>query len=435
MVQATVPGVAGPLDINLLGNSPAWNGVRDFPLAIWGAASVRGKAVLIPVTAANEEDRVAAAAQAGAAVALLVRPADWSAWTVWEPDATVRLPLVSAAVANDDGAKLLARAAKPDATIKLDLTTSSPYLYDVLQISPDQVPNAIVYRVTAANSHIITSQYAHNGGFDWIREQRFGWRPWQQYAWNDTNRAVRTPSVREEWVSAGDSEWQHNVHHEYPWFDSSWPLQAGFTDGTHSYAPGRSAETWAGPVVRPASMGSTRTGNVLHLRVADFVDSSDKHYTIGEADQASATLTRNGSVLATLPNAWQDVTTTAGDATYQLRLTTARAGNDWLYATKTDTTWSFKSGAEGALPVLKVDYTAPVDLTGLAPASAHVLKVVVPDAVTTKLEVSSNDGASWQTTVAGLIPAGTAPVSLRVTARDNAGNSVTQTVLRAYGRG
>jgi subtilisin family serine protease len=435
MVQPTVPGVAGPLDINLLGTSPAFDGVRAFPLAVWGAASVRGKAVLIPSTQEDEQDQVAAAAKAGAAVALLVRPVDWSAWTAWQPDAEERLPIVSAAVANDDGQRLLARAAKPGATIALKLTTSSPYLYDVLQVSPGQVPSQIVYRVTTANSQVITSRYADNGGFDWVREQRFGWRPWQQYAWNDTNRAVLTPSVREEWVSAGDSVWQHNVHQGFPWGDSSTPLQGGFTDGTHSYHAGRSAETWAGPVVRPASLGSTRTGSVLHLRVADFVDSSNKHYTIDEADQAGATLTRNGTVLATLPDAWQDVTTTAGMASYQLRLTTARAGDDWQYGTKTDTTWSFKSGAEGPLPLLTVNYAAPVGLTGLAPKRAHVLKVTAPGAISTKLEISTDDGARWRTAIRGLIPAGTAPVSLRVTARDQAGNAVTQTVIRAYGRG
>ena len=48
--------------------------------------------------------------------------------------------------------------------------------------------------------------------------------------------------------------------------------------------------------------------------------------------------------------------------------------------------------------------------------------------------MSDDDGATWRTT-AGLIPAGSKPVSLRVTASDKAGNAVTQTVIRAYGRG
>ena len=59
--------------------------------------------------------------------------------------------------------------ADPGATIDLTLTTSSPYLYDVVQVSPGRVPDRIVHRVTAANSMRITSSYADNGGFDWIR--------------------------------------------------------------------------------------------------------------------------------------------------------------------------------------------------------------------------------------------------------------------------
>jgi len=434
MVRTRVPGVTGALDINLMGTSPSWDGLRTFPLTTWGAPDVRGKAVLIPATDEDEQSQIVAAAQAGAAVALLVRPPDWSAWTVYAPDAEERLPVVSLAVANDAGQKLLARAAEPRATIGLTLTVSSPYLYDVVQVSKDRIPSGIVYRVTPANSKIITSRYADNGGLNWIREQRFGWRPWQDYAWNDANRAVRTPSVREEWVSAGDSLWQHRVDHAYPWGDSSTALKTGFADDVQSYSAGRGAETWAGPVVRPASLGSNRTGDVLHLRVADFVDSSNRHSTIGEADQASATLTRDGKLLASLPDAWQDVTTTAGNASYQLKLTTARGGEDWIYGTRTESTWTFRSAGAGPLPLLRVDYTAPVDLAGVASRRPHLLKVAVPGAVRTKVEFSDDDGATWRTT-AGLIPAGSKPVSLRVTASDTAGNSVTQTVIRAYGRG
>jgi subtilisin family serine protease len=432
MVQARVPGVSGPLDINLLGDSPAYAGEKRLPLTTWGSASVRGNAVLIPASPDSDETaQVAAAAQAGAAVALLVRPADWSAWTVWQPDAEERLPIVSAAVMNDDGQRLLARAARPGAAIDLTLTTSSPYLYDVLQVSKQQIPQRIVHKVTTANSMRITSRYAHNGGFDWVREQRFGWRPWQTYAWNDTSRAVRTPSVREEWVSSGDSIWQHRVHNLYPW-NSGGALQGGFAELPQSYRAGKSTQAWAAPVVRPAApagIASTRTGDVLHLRVAEFVD-SDGHYQETGADQAEATLWRDGRQLAVLPDAWRDVTTTPGPAAYKLRLTTARGGEDWIYGTRTETEWTFKSGAEGKLPLLHVRY-AP---------SAHLLRLGFSARLASlKVEMSGNDGVTWQRAVtvgeSALIPGGRTPVSVRVTATDKAGNTVTQTVIRAFGRG
>jgi hypothetical protein len=56
-----------------------------------------------------------------------------------------------------------------------------------------------------------------------------------------------------------------------------------------------------------------------------------------------------------------------------------------------------------------------------------------------KVEVSADDGATFQRAVTvgstALIPGGRTPVSLRVTAKDKAGNTVTQTVVRAYPRG
>jgi len=434
MVQATVPGVSGPLDINLLGNSPAYSGTRRFPLTTWGAGSVRGKAVLIPATDEDEQAQIDAAAQAGAAAALLVRPADRSAWTVHAPDAE-QLPVISLAVANDAGQRLLARAARPGATIDLTLTRSSPYLYDVLQVSKDRIPERVLHRVTAANSRRITTSYADNGGFDWVKEQRFGWRPWQTYSWNDTSRAVRTPSTRQEWVSAGDSVWQHRVHNLYPWSNFG-PLQGGFTELPRSYRAGTSQESWAAPVVRPAApagIASTRAGEVLKLRVAEFVD-GDGHYEAGAPDPAAATLWRDGKVLAELPNAWQDVVTTRGTAAYKLRLTTRRGGADWSYGTRTETEWTFRSGADGTLPLLHVGYDAP------RTALPHLLKLgfsAKPAAL--RVEVSTDDGTNWRQAAtvgtAAWVPGGRTPVSLRVTAKDRAGNTVTQTVIRAYGRG
>ncbi|MCA2216207.1 S8 family serine peptidase [Jidongwangia harbinensis] len=451
MVRAVVPGVPGPHRINLHGHSPAYTGTRQFPLTVWGTGDVRGTAVLLPPDPdTDERTRIAEAAAAGAAAVLAVRPADWSPWTVWRPDGD-RLPVPAVVVGYADGNRLLARAARPGASIALTLTTSSPYLYDVIQVSRNRVPERIEHRVTPENTMRITSRYAHNGGFDWIREQRFGWRPWQEYAWNDTVRAVRTPSVRQEWVSAGDSVWQHRVHPAYPWGDGM--LQSGLTHVPQSYRPGQSREAWAEPVVRPATpdgFSSTRTGDLLRLRVAEHVDSTDRHFSIDEADQASASLWRDGALLAELPDAWRDVTTTPGAAGYELRLSTVRGGDDWVHGTRTDSAWTFRSGADGVLPLLQVGYDAPVDQNGAAAGGAHRIglslrtpgRTGTPKRTTLRAEMSGDDGATWRTlAVTGrdgaytaTVPAGDTPVSLRIHAVDRDGNAVTQTVVRAYGR-
>jgi hypothetical protein len=204
---------------------------------------------------------------------------------------------------------------------------------------------------------------------------------------------------------------------------------------------GVSAETWDAQVVRPATpagYANTRTGDVLHLRVADFVDSTDRHFTVDPADQASASVYRNGTLVTEAPNAWQDVTVPAGAGNFRLTLTTARGGADWTYATSTSSEWTFRSAGEGKLPLLQIGYAAPVSLTGTATSRAHLIAVTVPGAQRIRVETSADEGATWTTAKsvgpAVLVPAGHGTVSLRVTANDKAGNTVRQTVLRAYGR-
>ncbi|MFI5890059.1 S8 family serine peptidase [Actinoplanes sp. NPDC051513] len=430
------------LTLDLLPSSPVYDGTRRFGLAAGLGGSVRGKAVVLDEETDDDEyGQVQAAADAGAAAVIFVRKADRSGWSPWSPDGE-RLAIPAAVLPYDQGQALLASAARRG-NISLTLTPNSPYLYDVFQVSAGRVPSQIVHKVTAANSYRITSRYADNGGFDWVREQRFGWRPWQAYSWNDTQRDVRTPTVREEWVSTGDTIWQHQVHHAYPWNDLGASLDGGMADVPVSYRrPGASSETWNSPVVRPATPAgwtNTRTGDVLHLRIADYVDATDRHHTVDQADRASASLYRDGALVTTTPNAWQDVTVPPGDARYRLTLSTARGGDDWQYGTSTSTEWTFRSAKAGPLPLLQVGYSAPVSLDGTATTRAHAVRVTVPGATRMTVEYSANEGATW-TRVPGscipgsCIPAGKGAVSLRVTASDRAGNTVRQTVIRAYGR-
>ncbi|WP_045746573.1 S8 family peptidase [Actinoplanes rectilineatus] len=303
---------------------------------------------------------------------------------------------------------------------------SDTAFYDVFQVSEGQIPSQIKYRMTAANSMRIATTYAHNGGEAQVREQRFGWRPWQDYSWNDTSRAVRTPSSREEWVSTGDTVWQHMVHSAYPW-NNFGPLQGGFVEKPVSYRPGHRTETWGGAVVRPADLGSTRTGDVLQLRVAEFVD-SDGHAQYGFADDnVTVKLWRNGTLIAEPSGGTFAATTTAGKASYRLAVTTGRSGEEWVYATSTSTEWTFTSAAAGRLPLLGVDYTVhPLGVNLAFSAKVRSLKV----------EMSTDDGTLWRPAVVlgntALVLPGRKPVSLRVTATDTAGNTLKQTVIRAY---
>ncbi|WP_446219934.1 S8 family serine peptidase [Micromonospora sp. IBHARD004] len=471
IVDAQVSNVSGPLDINLLGQSPAPAGRRKLPL-VWAGdgtaaelarAGVRGAAALVAGSYDRaEEDQIADATAAGAAMVLIVRPSDRSAWTVWRPDGD-RLPIPSLVVAYDDGQPMIAAAKSGRATLDVTLTVDSPYLYDVWQVSKGRVPDRILHRVTADNTAEVTARYADTGGSEWASEQRFGWRPWQEYSWNDDQRMVRTGTTRQEFVSAGDSWWQQRVLHQLTW---SWgPLLGGLTQQPRRYAADdRVTETWHAPVVRPAVPAGggarvpTRTGDTLDLRVTEFVD-ADGHYAPArsseEQDTVQARLSRDGQQIADLSAGWALVPTTRGAARYRLDLTTERSSEEWRCATRTETAWQFTSArpagdAAQPLPLLQVDYQVPADLRGQVPGGhPHQLGLTLrqpagvpaPTGTSVGVEVSFDGGQNWQavpvngsgTSFTAMVPAGHGTVSLRVHAGDRAGNTVDQTVIDAYG--
>ncbi|MGW5555990.1 S8 family serine peptidase [Micromonospora sp. NPDC003944] len=468
MVDATISGVSGPSDINLLGSSPAPTGRRKLPLVWAGAGTpaeltrVRGAAALLATDPnRSEEEQVAAAAAAGAAAVLIVRPQDQSAWTVWRP-AGERLPIPAMAVAYDDGQRLIAAARKGRATLDLTLTVDSPYLYDVWQVSKGRVPERVVHTVTAKNTAEVTASYGDMGA-GWATEERFGWRPWQTYAWNDDQRLVRNGTIRQELVSAGDSWWQHRVLHK-SMFMQWGQLTGGLTEQPRRYAADdRVTETWHAPVVRPAVPVSgapvpSRSGDSLDLRVPEFVDAGGHVSVAGtseESDSVRVRVSRDGQQIADLSDGWASVPTTAGAARYRLDVTTGRSSADWRYGTRTDTAWEFTSArpvgdTARPLPLLQVDYRVPADLHGTVRGTgSHQVGLTLrqpagvpaPTGTSVRVQVSFDGGVTWRnartvgsgTRYTATVPAGRGTVSLRVHATDRAGNTVDQTVLQAYG--
>ncbi|MDG4809305.1 S8 family serine peptidase [Micromonospora sp. WMMD1120] len=468
MVDATVSGVSGPSDINLLGTSPAPTGRRRLPLVWAGVGSpaelarVRGAAALLATDPDRaEEEQVAAAAAAGAAAVLIVRPQDRSAWTVWRP-AEEQLPIPAMVVAYDDGQRLIAAARGGRATLDLTLTVDSPYLYDVWQVAKGRVPERVVHTVTAKNTAQVTASYGDLGA-GWATEERFGWRPWQTYAWNDDQRLVRNGTTRQEFVSAGDSWWQQRVLHK-SMFMLWGQLTGGLTQAPRRYdADDRVTETWHAPVVRPAVPASgapvpTRTGDSLDLRVPEFVDAGG-HYSVAgaseESDAVRVGVSRDGRQIADLSDGWAPVPTTAGPARYRLDVSTRRSSAQWRYGTRTDTAWEFTSArpsgaAAQPLSLLQVDYRVPADLSGTVRGNRphrvgltlrQPAGVPAPSGTRVQVQVSFDGGVTWRsapTTGSGSrytasVPAGRGTVSLRVHATDRAGNSVRQTVIDAYG--
>ena len=470
MVTAAVPGVGTPLHLNLLYQSPAYDGKKRFRFVAAGirdtqelaAAGVGGAVVLLTGRAdRSETSQVTAAAAAGAAAVVIVRLPTTTARTVWRPAGT-RLQVPAMVVANDEGQALIDRLRAGATTVDLTLTVASPYLYDIFHVERDRVPDRIVHTVTRQNTAQLTARYANPGGGDWTKEQRFGWRPSQTYAWNDAQRIVRTPHVREEWVSANDTLWQQHVASFYPWDEMSrWPARR--TRRSVSAGPGcrhdlvRAAQP-AGRAACPGQPGIDPAGRpaeaagpgVRRLRRALPGQRVGRHHRGGAVEGRRA-----GPAVA-------------GRAAHHRRRPGRRgvpAGAEHRpqpgrrmavvdpYADQLDFRSHRPAGtAAEPLDLLQLDYDVPTDLEGYA--TSRLLQVVGisvrrqqgaanPRGMTVRVDASFDEGATWHpapvvghgTTVRAYVPTGgrSGSVSLRTTARDGQGNAVSQTVLKAYG--
>lgn len=417
------------------------------------------------------------AAKAGAKALLMVWPEEQgSAWTRWQPTGD-RTAVPSMRAAWKDGTALLERVRKGTTTVALSGTVRSPYLYDVVQVSKDFVPKQVVHTVSERESAVVRSTYTRTGASPWASEQRFGWRPYQGTAWDQYSRYVPVGRERVEYVTGGDTLWNHVVHHNVVDVPDL-PLAAGMRNAPRTYRPGqRATERWFGAPVRPSvprgwTMPSVRNGDTLSVYVPEFTDSDAGHWSFAEAggfgagrataadDVASAVLYRDGKQTAVSDNgAWGGFEVAPGDARFRLDLTTARVSDDWRLGVRTRTSWTFRSDttAESTpLPLLQLDYAVPVDAQGaVSRARTHRLGFTVrmqdgmaaPRGVRLKAETSYDGGKTWTTartarhgdgrqfTATVERPSkvrGDAYVTLRVTATDSAGDSVRQTVERAY---
>jgi hypothetical protein len=170
----------------------------------------------------------------------------------------------------------------------------------------------------------------------------------------------------------------------------------------------------------------------------------------------TTTLSRDGAVLGTSPAPGTGIfpiPDTPG--TYTLQTTATRTVAWSAIGTKADVTWTFHEPGTAApakpLPLTVIRARGEVDDQGRAPAGQpYALSLTAqqqPDAPSIRLaslqvEASFDDGTTWSRVPAVHVgdhgwavlrhPAGDGFVSLRIAARDIAGNSVTQTVTRAY---
>lgn len=194
----------------------------------------------------------------------------------------------------------------------------------------------------------------------------------------------------------------------------------------------------------------TRLGDTLRVQAPLYGDGGGRAGFSAIAT-GRITLLRDGEPLAEADGLEAELTVPPEPARYRLTMTGERSGPATL-STRVEVSWTFRSGHVAGdtpvrLPLHTVRFSPRVDNENTAPAGQTG---TVPVAVTAQpdsgagdsrslaVEVSYDDGASWQPVE---VSAGQAVVrhpetpgyvSLRATASDTEGNTVTQTVIRAY---
>jgi hypothetical protein len=227
------------------------------------------------------------------------------------------------------------------------------------------------------------------------------------------------------------------------------------------------AETWNpavhGPLVSavglpcaPTLEPSRRTGDAVSVSVALLGD-GDGHPGCTEMASGHTRLLRNGIVVgeSSAPGAGE-FTLPPGTARYRLEVDQERSPGAHL-STRTTAAWTFRSahipGDEPEpLPLLAVRWTPHLDDHNRAPAGRRIEVPVTIDRLgaigrvhAPTIEASFDDGATWNEVPVrpadgghdGFVatirhPAGAGFVSLRASARDDRGNTVEQTTIRAY---
>lgn len=328
------------------------------------------------------------------------------------------------------------------------------YTYDLLYAQ--DVVDTFDFRATARNTAAITTGYAALGTDHLAEGARVGFAP--GHLWGSAvSGPVVTPSRRTEYVSANGVAWGHEVY-----AGSAEDPQAGyFRAEPRTYAPREKARATVAGAVLGTRLGTgavTAAGNTLDVGLVPWSDGDGHPFVSFGGDTTRLRVWQDGALVAddTAPSA--QVTIPDGGADHRLVLDAAREAPWWDRSTRTRTEWRFHAEPAGSesepveLPALDVAYAVRgTDLANEAPRRTTATVTVGHQAgsadsrvTAARLWWSSDDGATWHRaalhrTGAGVytadlrVPKGTEHVSLRVSAKDRAGATIKQTVIRAYG--
>ncbi|GAA4719996.1 Subtilase family protein [Promicromonospora umidemergens] len=327
------------------------------------------------------------------------------------------------------------------------------YTYDLLYAQ--EVVDTFKFRATERNTAPLTTGYAALGTDHRNASARVGFAA--DHLWGSAvSSPVATPGRRTEYVSANGVAWGHEVY-----VGSAESDQGYFQGEPRTYAPREKARTTVGGAVLGTRLDEgaiTAEGRTLALGLVPWSDADRHPFDSFGGDTTRLRVWQDGAAVAdnTYPSA--QVRIPAGGADHRVVLGAAWEAPWWDRSTRVRTEWTFHAEPGGSkagsvdLPVLDVAYAVKgMSLANKAPRQTTATVTVGHQAGSSggkvtgaRLWWSPDDGVTWhkaalRRTGAGVytsglkVPTGTEHVSVRVEARDAAGGTIEQTVIRAYG--
>ncbi|MER5882930.1 S8 family serine peptidase [Streptomyces sp. NPDC001941] len=458
-----VTASAGSVNLDGTGSAALVDAGSGTPAEL-AAAQAEGRIALVHVP--DGEPNVITlgrAAKAAGAVALLVHrdaPGSWTPSVGWGSG-----DLPSLSVPADEAASLQAKLATGPVTLRWKATAKSPYVYNLAFPEDGQIRSERSYRVHDRALGRTDATYRAMGVTTDYIDNAFAQRPIGGGAVyvGALFDPVPAPGTRAEYYTTGTTAWGHSVSSSFPWGEY-------LHDTTRTYKSGqRRAETWYGGPLAPTApedatgapaLAAERQGNLIGAAPAFWGDGEHVGEQGSFGDLGNLELSRDGEVVGDSGYPFGVFEVPAGPALYELTLSTQKFGQPatvWKRSTATRTVWKFRSQLDEnaysqGIPLLFPVYSVPEDgLKTVAATSGQKIALSVkghagyqPGALTAaKLAYSYDDGETWTQAAtaqqggrwaATVDHAGASgkPVTLRLELTDAKGNSVTQTVVRAY---
>ncbi|MEV4534571.1 S8 family serine peptidase [Asanoa sp. NPDC049518] len=435
------------------------DGTRTLPLVFAGAGApsdyagvrARGKAVVVRRSDSVTPDVLArAAADAGAKLLLVANDRPGRESLYFGTDA-----LDVALVGVDEGEKLIAQARQRHATLRAESHPAPAYVYDLAHTWHNEVPRNMLVQASNRNLARIDQTFAGLVPSGQGQEWRYDFPAYTE--WGIGNYvAMAASGHRTDWVTTdGANRWGHEV---YDGVSGQYGVRRTYRAGSVS------SDKWFTPIQRPYLnnnyLGPTRTDNEMRIDLPGY-GNADHVGAISDQQHASQSvvLYQGDTLLGRSDNGlvFYPTAPSAGPLPYRLVVTNQRDATISPYSSSTTTEWRFTSaapkvpGQRDLLPLLQIRYAVDPDAAGFvrrdstvgvivetrAPVSVGLTPVSVGGGGTPRsprVEVSYDDGRTWSRLSSRFdAPKKARFASLRVTAGDSAGNSVTQTIIRAVG--